>query len=44
MAERTVEGILNVTLIDDIWKGMLDRVGAHAMENYRKLVAELLKK
>lgn len=44
LASKTVEGVLNLTLINDIWQGLLARVGAHAMENYRKLVGELFKK
>src|SRR5262249_31940385 len=44
MASKAVDGMLNATLIDDIWKGLQERVGAHAMENYRNLVAELFKK
>jgi hypothetical protein len=44
MAGRTADGVLHGTLIDDIWKSLQERVGAHAMENYRNLVAGLLKK
>ena len=44
MAGRTADGVLHGTLIDDIWKSLQERVGAHAMENYRNLVASLLKK
>jgi hypothetical protein len=44
MAGKTTDGVLNGTLIDDIWKNLQGRVGAHAMDNYRNLVAELLKK
>jgi hypothetical protein len=41
MAAKTTDGILNRTLIDDIWNGLQERVGAHAMDNYRKLIAQL---
>jgi predicted lipase len=43
-AGKTTDGVLQGTLVDDIWKGLQERVGAHAMENYRNLVAELLTK
>jgi predicted lipase len=39
-AKNAVDGLLNATLIDDIWKGLQERVGAHAMENYRKLIGQ----
>ena len=42
MASKAVDGILNATLIDDIWKGLQERIGAHGMNNYRKLIGELL--
>jgi hypothetical protein len=44
VAAQGVQGLLNATIIDDIWKGLQARVGAHAMENYRSLVVELFKK
>jgi hypothetical protein len=44
LAARTADGVLHGTLIDDIWKSLQERVGAHAMENYRNLVAGLRKK
>jgi hypothetical protein len=44
MAGRTADGVLHGTLIDDIWKSLQERVGAHAMENYRNLVGGLLKR
>jgi predicted lipase len=44
MAGKTADGVLHATLIDDIWQGLQQRLGAHAMEHYRGLVAELLKK
>jgi predicted lipase len=43
-AGKTADGVLQGTLIDDIWLGMQERVGAHLMENYRSRVAELFKK
>jgi triacylglycerol lipase len=42
-AGKTTDGILHGTLIDDIWHGVLERVGAHAMEKYRNNVAALFK-
>jgi hypothetical protein len=44
MAAKTTDGVLHGTLIDEVWTGLKDRVGAHAMENYRTLVAALLPK
>jgi hypothetical protein len=43
-AGKTADGVLQGTLVDDIWNGMQERVGAHLMENYRNRVAELFKK
>jgi hypothetical protein len=40
-ASRAVDGVLQGTLIDELWQGLQDRVGAHAMENYRSKVAQL---
>jgi hypothetical protein len=42
-AGSTVDGLFNATLIEDIWKSLQDRVSAHLMDNYRKLVAALKK-
>ena len=42
-AGKAKEGILQGTLVDDIWRGLQDRVGAHAMENYRKKLVEFFK-
>jgi hypothetical protein len=36
--------VLQGTLIDDIWQGLQERVGAHAMAHYRDRVAELFRK
>jgi hypothetical protein len=44
MAGKTADGVLHGTLIDDVWKGLQDLVGAHLMEHYRNLLAELFKK
>lgn len=44
MAKKTVDGILNASLIDDIWEGLKARVGAHAMTSYRGVIATLLSK
>jgi predicted lipase len=44
MASKSADGILKGTLIDDVWKGLQERVGAHAMECYRNHLADLFKK
>lgn len=36
---RAVEGLLNATLMDDIWQCLKSRVNAHDITGYRKLVA-----
>lgn len=41
MAAKTVDGVLNASLIDDVWKGLQDTVSAHFMDNYRALINEL---
>jgi hypothetical protein len=41
MAKKTLDGLLNASLIDDIWEGLKARVGAHAMTNYRAMIAAL---
>jgi triacylglycerol lipase len=41
MAGKTVNGVLNATLIDDIWQGLLQRVKAHFLDAYQKGIAEL---
>jgi hypothetical protein len=43
MAGKTVDGILHATIIDDIWKGVNNRVNAHFMDNYKRLIDALLK-
>jgi hypothetical protein len=40
-ASKTVDGLLNATLIEDIWKSLQARVSAHFMDNYKKLVGSL---
>jgi hypothetical protein len=43
-ADKAVEGVLQGTLIDDVWKAVLARVDAHSMVNYRGLIARLFAK
>jgi hypothetical protein len=43
-AGKTKDGVLQGTLVDDLWKGLQDLAGAHAMENYRKKLAEFIQK
>lgn len=38
MASKTVDGVLNATLIDDIWSALAQRVKAHFMSTYRKFL------
>ena len=38
LAATTVDGVLNASLMDEIWKHVLGLVNAHFMENYRKLI------
>jgi hypothetical protein len=40
LAQRTAKGVLNATLIDDIWKGVLERLSAHSLENYHKRITQ----
>ncbi len=40
-AVKAVDGVLNATLIDDLWNAIKQRIDAHAMTNYQKLVAAL---
>jgi hypothetical protein len=42
-AGKAVDGVLKGTLIDEIWQGLQERVGAHALANYRDKVAQLFK-
>lgn len=41
-ASKTVDGVLQGTIIDDLWQGVQERLSAHAMESYRAAVAKLL--
>lgn len=43
LASKAVDGILNATIIDEIWNSLKGRIGAHGMDNYRALVAKLFK-
>jgi hypothetical protein len=43
-AGKTADGVVHGTLIDDIWGGMKERVGAHLMGNYRNKLAEHFRK
>jgi hypothetical protein len=43
-ARKTADGVLKGTLIDDLWKVVHERIGAHAMAVYLTRVAELFKK
>jgi triacylglycerol lipase len=42
-AKQAVNGVLHATLLDDIWKGLQARIGAHAMDNYRQLLTKLFR-
>jgi len=44
LASRTVDGVLNATLIDDIWNALQQRLAAHFLDSYQALVASLFKK
>jgi hypothetical protein len=41
LAAKAVDGVLNATLIDDLWNAINHRIDAHAMTNYQKLIAAL---
>ncbi|MCX7424334.1 MAG: lipase family protein [Planctomycetia bacterium] len=43
LGKKTVDGILNATLLDDVWNGLKERIGAHGMASYRGLLADLFK-
>jgi triacylglycerol lipase len=43
LGNKTVDGILNATVLDDLWNGLKERIGAHGMASYRKLLADLFK-
>jgi hypothetical protein len=38
LAANAVDGILTGAIIDDIWKAVTQRVDAHSISNYRKLI------
>jgi len=38
LAGNVVGGVLHATLIDDIWRGVMGRLSAHAMTNYRSRI------
>jgi predicted lipase len=38
VAGNAAEGLLNASIVDSIWKGLQERVGAHAMEVYCKMI------
>jgi hypothetical protein len=40
-ASKAADGVLNATLIDDLWATIKQRVDAHAMANYQSLIAAL---
>jgi hypothetical protein len=40
MAGKTVDGVLQGTLIDDVWNGLHSRLSSHFLENYKKLIGE----
>jgi hypothetical protein len=42
-SSKAVDGVLHATLIDDIWKGINERVNAHLMDAYRDLIKGLSK-
>ncbi len=41
MAAKAVDGVLNATLIDELWMAITQRIDAHSMTNYRNLIAAL---
>lgn len=43
LSSRTVDGILNATIIDEIWQSVQARVEAHSMVKYRDMVKALKK-
>jgi len=43
LGKKTVDGILNATLLDDLWNGLKELIAAHGMDSYRKLLADLFK-
>jgi triacylglycerol lipase len=41
LAGKAVDGVLNATLIDELWNTITQRIDAHSMINYQKLIAAL---
>ncbi len=41
IASQTVNGLLKGSIIDDVWKAVSDRVGAHLMPSYHALLEKL---
>ena len=41
MAAHAVDGVLNAVLIEELWMAITQRIDAHSMTNYRKLIASL---
>ncbi len=41
LASKTVDGVLQGTLLDELWSNVQQRVGAHAMAKYRNHIGEL---
>lgn len=44
LAEQTADGVVQGTLVDDVWKGLQERIGAHSLGNYRTRIGDLFKK
>ncbi len=40
ISTRAVSGVLNLTLIDEVWAYVLKRLGAHDIANYLKLIGD----
>jgi hypothetical protein len=38
LLSQTVKGVLNATVMEDLWKGVLARVNSHLMTNYQKRI------
>jgi hypothetical protein len=44
LAAKTADEVLKGTLIDDVWSSLRGRLSAHFLENYKKLISDLLGK
>jgi pimeloyl-ACP methyl ester carboxylesterase len=42
-ADRAAEGIMDATLVDEVWSCMKDRIAHHMMTNYQARISESLK-